>query len=157
MASDGYDDEEDLEPAHKRRKTGDGTFVAVGDHEAEDEDVGDDMDPAHHGQMMMHEEEDDLDGFIAHEDDVEAEAAEERRRNRQRRRKKKRRKHRQERISEDTLRMLAEQQGKVYKPDIDIDQGLSDGDSDDSDGGGGGRRLKKYALSPIPKFHIPSG
>jgi len=150
MAEQEYDDEEHTEPAHKRRKTGDDTFVAIGDHEAEDEDGedygdGEDMDPAH-GHMM--EEEDDMDGFIANEDEVEAEAEEERRRKRKRHRKKGRHRSRpKERISEDTLRMLAENQGKVYKPDIDIDAGLSDNDSDDSDGGGGGGRLKKRVVN----------
>eukprot|EP01083_Nonionella_stella_P000049 139_1 len=128
--------------AHKRRKTGNNSYVDVpADIEAED-------DEDHDEEEQQAIEEADLDGFIAPEDDIMAEQEAERRRKRKRRRKKKKKRHRNAPITEDTLRMLAEQRGQKFKPDIDIGQGLSDDsqsedDSDDSDEGGTQRRVLK--------------
>merc|ERR1712154_573476 len=79
--------------------------------------------------------------------EIEREFDEERKRKRKRKKRhKKKRKKRRPQITEDTLRMLAEQQGKKYKPDIDIDQGLESEDSDisdDSEGDHDKRRILK--------------
>ena len=155
------DNEDNNGPPNKKRKLGNDSFMAI-ENEAEDDDEdgdGDDDDEEDedsdlntntdgHGHAMMPEE-DDLDGFIAHEDEVEEELEDERRHKRHKRRRKKKRRHRNPRISEDTLRMLAESRGETYRPDIDIDAGLedeSDGQSDDSDTGGTRRKLKKLAI-----------
>lgn len=90
--SDDYVSEEDIdgEPPSKRRKTGDDSYVDVED-----------------------QEEDEFDGFIVNEDEIEEDHG---RRKRKRKKKKKRKKHRSEApIAEDTLRMLAEQQGAFFK------------------------------------------
>ena len=105
--SEGEHDDDGAQ-ANKRRKTGADSFVAVHNDEDGDEDEDEDDDEE---QVVAA---DDMDGFIAHEEDIEEEAEEERRRL-----------HQAPQISEDTLRMIAEGQGKKYVPDIDIDQGLS--------------------------------
>ena len=102
MAED-YVSEDDIqdEPSSKRRKTGDESYVDVNDQDRDDEE----------GEEEEEEEveDDEFDGFIVNEDEVEENR---RRRKRKRRKKKKRKKHRSAApITEDTLRMIAEQQG----------------------------------------------
>ena len=129
--------------------------------EDEDEDNDSDMEnqPEPHptATPMVGETEDNLDGFIVNSEEEEME--DDRSHRRKRKRKKKRKKHRdQPKITEDTLRMLAESRGETYRPDIDIDQGLSDGDddsdqSDDSDGGGLRRKLTKLISNSFKNLH----